>query len=72
VQAVEVHPVEAGLLAGGAAVVAAAVPTLFDASEAEPSVLLGAAEGAFGVASGDQPQPSPSVGEDEAMEGEKR
>ena len=45
---------------------------LFDASEAGPPVLPGAAEGTVGVASGDQPQPSPSVGEDEAMEGEKR
>lgn len=46
--------------------------TLFDASAAEPPVLPGAGEGTVGVASGDQPQPSPSVGEDEAMEGEKR
>jgi len=38
----------------------------------EPPVLPGAGEGTVGVASGDQPQPSPSVGEDEAMEGEKR
>jgi ribonuclease HII len=45
---------------------------LFDASAAEPPVLPGAGEGTVGVASGDQPQPSPSVGEDEAMEGEKR
>jgi ribonuclease HII len=45
---------------------------LFDASVAEPPVLPGPAEGTVGVASGDQPQPSPSVGEDEAMEGEKR
>jgi ribonuclease HII len=44
----------------------------FDASTAEPTVLPGVAEGTVGVASGDQPQPSPSVGEDEAMEGEER
>jgi ribonuclease HII len=43
-----------------------------DGSVAEPPMLPGAAEGTVGVASGDQPQPSPSVGEDEAMEGEKR
>ena len=48
------------------------VAALFDASGAAPPVLPGAAEGTVGVASGDQPQPSPSVGEDEAMEGEKR
>ena len=45
---------------------------LFDASTAEPPVLPGVAEGTVGVAAGDQPQPSPSVGEDEAMEGEER
>jgi ribonuclease HII len=45
---------------------------LFDASTAESPVLRDAAEGTVGVASGDQPQPSPMVGEDEAMEGEKR
>jgi ribonuclease HII len=45
---------------------------LFDASRAEPPMPQGVAEGTVGVASGDQPQPSPSVGEDEAMEGEKR
>jgi len=45
---------------------------LLDASVAEPPVLPDAGEGTVGVASGDQPQPSPSVGEDEAMEGEKR
>jgi ribonuclease HII len=45
---------------------------LFDASSAEPPMPQGVAEGTVGVASGDQPQPSPSVGEDEAMEGEKR
>jgi ribonuclease HII len=45
---------------------------LFDASSAEPTMPHGVAEGTVGVASGDQPQPSPSVGEDEAMEGEKR
>ncbi|HEY0001674.1 MAG TPA: ribonuclease HII, partial [Actinoplanes sp.] len=38
----------------------------------EPLILVSAAEGTVGVASGDQPQPLPSVGEDEAMEGEKR
>jgi ribonuclease HII len=52
-----------------AAVLDAAV---LDASVAEPPMLPGAAEGTVGVASGDQPQPSPSVGEDEAMEGETR
>jgi ribonuclease HII len=50
----------------------AAQPVLFDASVADPAVLVAAAESTVGVASGDQPQPSPSVGEDEAMEGEKR
>jgi ribonuclease HII len=45
---------------------------LFDASSAEPPMPHGVAEGTVGVASGDQPQPSPLVGEDEAMEGEKR
>lgn len=45
---------------------------LFDASEVESPVPTAAAEGTVGVASGDRPQPSPSVGEDEAMEGEKR
>ena len=45
---------------------------LFGASPAEPPMPQGVAEGTVGVASGDQPQPSPSVGEDEAMEGEKR
>nr|WP_296069811.1 ribonuclease HII [uncultured Actinoplanes sp.] len=45
---------------------------LFDASSAEPPMSERLAEGTVGVASGDQPQPSPSVGEDEAMEGEKR
>ncbi|MBU2662188.1 ribonuclease HII [Actinoplanes bogorensis] len=50
----------------------AAQPVLFDASAADPPVLPGPAESTVGVASGDQPQPSPSVGEDEAMEGEKR
>ena len=43
-----------------------------DASVAVPPMLLGTAEGTVGVASGDQPQPSRSVGEDEAMEGKKR
>lgn len=49
----------------------ASVPaaSLFDA---EPPVLPDAAEGTVGVASSEQPQPSPSVGDDEAMEGEKR
>jgi ribonuclease HII len=47
-------------------------PVLFEASVADPPVLVAAAESTVGVASGDQPQPSPSVGEDEAMEGEKR
>ena len=42
------------------------------ASSVEPPVLPGAAEGTVGVASREQPQPSTSVGEDEAMEGEKR
>ncbi|GIF18559.1 hypothetical protein Ate02nite_12890 [Paractinoplanes tereljensis] len=45
---------------------------LFDASTAAQPVLPDAAEGTVGVASGDQPQPSPMVGEDEAMEGENR
>jgi ribonuclease HII len=49
-----------------------AAPVLFDASVAGPPVLPDATEGTVGVASGDQPQPSPMVGEDEAMEGEKR
>jgi ribonuclease HII len=48
------------------------VPALFEVSVAGPPVLPGATEGTVGVASGDQPQPSPSVGEDEAMEGENR
>ncbi|GIE84127.1 ribonuclease HII [Actinoplanes regularis] len=48
------------------------VPSLFDVSVTEPLLLPGAAEGTVGVASGEQPQPSPSVGEDEAMEGETR
>jgi ribonuclease HII len=47
-------------------------PGLLDASVSGPPVFPGAAEGTVGVASGEQPQPSPSVGEDEAMEGEKR
>jgi ribonuclease HII len=47
-------------------------PGLLDASVSGPPVLPSAGEGTVGVASGDQPQPSPSVGEDEAMEGEKR
>ncbi|GIF10449.1 ribonuclease HII [Actinoplanes teichomyceticus] len=51
---------------------AEAVPSLFDASVTEPLLLPRAAEGTVGVASGEQPQPSPSVGEDEAMEGETR
>ncbi|KUL28654.1 ribonuclease HII [Actinoplanes awajinensis] len=48
------------------------IPSLFDASVTEPLLLPMAAEGTVGVASGEQPQPSPSVGEDEAMEGETR
>jgi ribonuclease HII len=56
----------AGLRAGEAGAL------LFDASSDEPTMPHGVAEGTVGVASGDQPQPSPSVGEDEAMEGEKR
>ncbi|MEV6347243.1 ribonuclease HII [Actinoplanes sp. NPDC051851] len=47
-------------------------PSLFDVSVTEPLLLPAAAEGTVGVASGEQPQPSPSVGEDEAMEGETR
>jgi ribonuclease HII len=47
-------------------------PVLFDASVAGSPMSIVATEGTVGVASGDQPQPSPSVGEDEAMEGEKR
>ncbi|GLY04858.1 MULTISPECIES: ribonuclease HII [Actinoplanes] len=48
------------------------IPSLFDSSVTEPLLLREATEGTVGVASGEQPQPSPSVGEDEAMEGEKR
>ncbi|MEV6298654.1 ribonuclease HII [Actinoplanes sp. NPDC051861] len=47
-------------------------PSLFDVTVTEPLLLPEAAEGTVGVASGEQPQPSPSVGEDEAMEGETR
>jgi ribonuclease HII len=48
-------------------------PSLFDAdSSAVPPVPPGPVEGTVGVASGEQPQLSASVGEDEAMEGEKR
>jgi ribonuclease HII len=39
---------------------------------AEPLMLWPTAEGTVGVASGEQPRPSVPVGEDEAMEGEKR
>jgi ribonuclease HII len=49
-----------------------AAAALFDVSVTEPLLFPGTAEGTVGVASGEQPQPSPSVGEDEAMEGEKR
>jgi ribonuclease HII len=38
----------------------------------EPMMLWPALEGTVGVASGEQPQPPVPVGEDEAMEGEKR
>ena len=38
----------------------------------EPMMLWPAPEGTVGVASGEQPQPPVPVGEDEAMEGEKR
>lgn len=66
--------VDASVLSDDAAALPVDGPAalLFDASTAEPPVLPGVAEGTVGVASGDQPQPSPSVGEDEAMEGEKR
>ncbi|MCO8271911.1 ribonuclease HII [Actinoplanes sp. TRM 88003] len=47
-------------------------PVLFDASETASLVLPETPGSTVGVASGEQPQPSPSVGEDEAMEGEKR
>jgi ribonuclease HII len=50
----------------------ASATLLFDASVARPPVKPSGAEGTVGVASGEQPQPSASVGEDEAMEGEKR
>jgi ribonuclease HII len=46
----------------------AALPT----TPAEPLMLWPGLEGTVGVASGEQPQPSTPVGEDEAMEGEKR
>jgi ribonuclease HII len=39
---------------------------------AEPLMLWPSAEGTVGVASGEQPRPPVPVGEDEAMEGEKR
>ena len=39
---------------------------------AEPLMLWPAAEGTVGVASGEPPRPPVPVGEDEAMEGEKR
>ncbi|MET8148149.1 ribonuclease HII [Actinoplanes sp. NPDC049668] len=39
---------------------------------AEPLMLWPASEGTVGVASGEQPRPPVPVGEDEAMEGEKR
>jgi ribonuclease HII len=41
-------------------------------AEDQPMMLWPAAEGTVGVASGEQPRPSAPVGEDEAMEGEKR
>jgi ribonuclease HII len=47
-------------------------PALFDVSVTEPLLIPKAAEGTVGVASSEQPQPSPSVGEDSAMEGETR
>jgi ribonuclease HII len=48
-------------------------PSLFDdVSVTEPLLIPGTAEGTVGVASGEQPQPLPSVGEDSAMEGETR
>ncbi|UQU66247.1 ribonuclease HII [Couchioplanes caeruleus] len=61
-----------------------AAPSLFDApldgasiagsggASAEPLMLEAALEGTVGVASGEQPRPPVPVGEDEAMEGEKR
>jgi ribonuclease HII len=55
-------------------------PALFDGgpfdssggASAEPLMLRAALEGTVGVASGEQPRPPVPVGEDEAMEGEKR
>jgi ribonuclease HII len=48
-------------------------PSLFDdVSVTEPLLIPETAEGTVGVASGEQPQPLPSVGEDSAMEGETR
>ncbi|BBH64352.1 ribonuclease HII [Actinoplanes sp. OR16] len=44
----------------------------FDSAVTEPLLLPEAAEGTVGVASGGQPQPPVSVGEDKAMEGETR
>ncbi|WP_199511860.1 ribonuclease HII [Nucisporomicrobium flavum] len=41
-------------------------------ASAEPLMLEAALEGTVGVASGEQPRPPVPVGEDEAMEGEKR
>ena len=59
--------------------VAAAPPGLFtldsasgSSGSAEPLMLRAALEGTVGVASGEQPRPPVPVGEDEAMEGEKR
>jgi ribonuclease HII len=66
-----VPPVDVSLVSpAGASLVSPWGPE--GASSVEPPVPPGAAEGTVGVASRDQPQPSTSVGEDEAMEGEKR
>ena len=47
-------------------------PANLPRADAEPLMLWPAAEGTVGVASGEQPRPPVPVGEDEAMEGEKR
>jgi len=47
-------------------------PAVLRAPAAEPLMLWPVPEGTVGVASGEQPRPPVPVGEDEAMEGEKR
>ena len=47
-------------------------PAVLPPVNAEPLMLWPAVEGTVGVASGEQPRPPVPVGEDEAMEGEKR